>query len=130
MATTIEDSAGVVLLADGRVLLITSKRGLEIPKGHIEPAETAEQAAIRELREETGLCTSVAVVRPLAMLEHSFQKGPVIIHKRVQLYLGRATEVPELRGRGKRQARWLALAALDEASIRFESHREVLASLR
>lgn len=29
--------------------------GLALPKGHIEPGETPEQAALREVREETGL---------------------------------------------------------------------------
>jgi 8-oxo-dGTP pyrophosphatase MutT (NUDIX family) len=31
------------------------RRDLALPKGHLEPGETAEQAALRELEEETGV---------------------------------------------------------------------------
>lgn len=50
----------MMLIKNGKVLLI--KRGLEpflgqwaIPGGRIEDGETAEQCAIREMKEETGL---------------------------------------------------------------------------
>lgn len=44
----------------GRLLLIIKKRGLgagkiNAPGGRIEPGETAEQAAVREVREELGV---------------------------------------------------------------------------
>ncbi len=54
-------AAGVVPIgADGRILLIdhyrfqTDTRGWEIPAGRIDDGESAEQAAGRELLEETG----------------------------------------------------------------------------
>ncbi len=53
-------TTGAVIVKDGKVLLI--KRGHEpfkdywaIPGGHIDYGETAEQAIIREIKEETGL---------------------------------------------------------------------------
>ena len=42
----------------GISLLLLKKEGrdaYDLPKGHIEKGETAEQAAIREIKEETGL---------------------------------------------------------------------------
>ncbi|RAK18906.1 HAD superfamily hydrolase (TIGR01459 family) [Anoxybacillus vitaminiphilus] len=49
--------AGIVFDEYGRVLLMKrADNGLwGIPSGHVEPAETVEQAIIREIREETGL---------------------------------------------------------------------------
>jgi 8-oxo-dGTP diphosphatase len=48
------------VIKDGQILLIHKKRGLGAgkvngPGGKIEPGETAEQAAVRELREEVGV---------------------------------------------------------------------------
>ncbi|WP_323120941.1 NUDIX hydrolase [Burkholderia alba] len=51
-------SCGVVILdGDGRVLLAhaTETTHWDIPKGQGEPGETAQQAALRELVEETGI---------------------------------------------------------------------------
>lgn len=55
-----EHSAGGVVLRceEGRadVAVVTPRRGiLALPKGHPEAGESLEQAAIREVREETGV---------------------------------------------------------------------------
>ncbi|GAA4750046.1 NUDIX hydrolase [Gordonia alkaliphila] len=58
-------AASVVLVdEDGRVLLV--KRGHDpqrgrwsVPGGHVEPGETFEEAAVREVHEETGLEVTV-----------------------------------------------------------------------
>lgn len=57
------DSYGAVVIentSDGpMVLMVQSRKGWSFPKGHAEPGESAEEAAIREIREETGIRTAV-----------------------------------------------------------------------
>ena len=50
-------AAGVLLVRDGRVLLIhrPSRDDWSFPKGKHEPGESDEQCAVRELEEEVGL---------------------------------------------------------------------------
>jgi 8-oxo-dGTP pyrophosphatase MutT (NUDIX family) len=57
----IHQSGAIVFRLDGkkpRVLLVTAKRNREnwiFPKGHVEKGETAEDAALREAKEEAGV---------------------------------------------------------------------------
>lgn len=72
----------------GRILLISTQAGRrwQLPKGHIEPGETPEQAAVREVREETGV--TGRVVAPLPEVEYWFvEKGARRVHKRVDYFL-------------------------------------------
>lgn len=52
-----ESSCAIVRNAAGRILVVWSRRaaGWTLPGGKREPGETAEQAVVRELREETGV---------------------------------------------------------------------------
>ena len=42
-------SAGGLVMLEGKILLISTRQGRrwQLPKGHLEPGETSEQAAIR-----------------------------------------------------------------------------------
>ncbi len=61
-----------------------------IPKGHIEPGETEEQAALREISEETGL-TKLVLTAPLPTTDYWFEDRWVHtgyrIHKFVTYFL-------------------------------------------
>jgi 8-oxo-dGTP pyrophosphatase MutT (NUDIX family) len=89
-----ETSAGglVVDRTDGtpRVALIgrVDRRGRllwSLPKGHLEDGETAEDAAIREVEEETGI--RGRVVAPLGTIDYWFVAEDRRIHKTVHHYL-------------------------------------------
>ena len=47
-------SAGGLIVRDGEVLLIHTKKGWELPKGRVEKGERLDETAIREVLEETG----------------------------------------------------------------------------
>jgi tRNA nucleotidyltransferase (CCA-adding enzyme) len=53
----LERSCGAIVIHDGKILLVQERknRNWGFPKGHVEGEETDEQAATREIYEETGL---------------------------------------------------------------------------
>jgi 8-oxo-dGTP pyrophosphatase MutT (NUDIX family) len=51
----VEAAGGYVLNATGQLLVFYRRGYWDMPKGKIDPGETPEQAAVREVQEETGL---------------------------------------------------------------------------
>jgi len=89
-------AGGFVLAADGspRIAVIGRRnRGGRIdwcvPKGHLEGSETAEQAAIREVAEETGL--EATLIESLGSIHYEFTTPTSIIAKTVHHFLMRQT---------------------------------------
>lgn len=60
-----------------------------LPKGHIESGETPEQAAVREVAEETGIAADI--IQPLGIIDYWFTGDDRRIHKVVHHYLLEAT---------------------------------------
>jgi 8-oxo-dGTP pyrophosphatase MutT (NUDIX family) len=56
-----------------------------LPKGAVSQGETSEQAALREVLEETGL--EADIVTPLDTIEYFFRAGDTLIRKKVDFYL-------------------------------------------
>ncbi len=89
--TVHETSAGgLVLDSTGNGLLIGRRRRggrLEwtLPKGHIEPGETAEQTAVREVAEETGIVATVRL--PLGEVAFWFTGHGRRVHKTVHHFV-------------------------------------------
>jgi 8-oxo-dGTP pyrophosphatase MutT (NUDIX family) len=82
------DSTGTKGLLIGRRDLKDQKRERllwSLPKGHIEEGETPEQAAIREVQEETGIESEIS--RALGIIDFWFMAGGKRIHKTVHHYL-------------------------------------------
>lgn len=51
----VQAAGGLVEDADGRWLFIFRRGHWDLPKGKLDPGETLEECALREVREETGL---------------------------------------------------------------------------
>lgn len=60
-----------------------------LPKGHLESGETPEQAAVREIAEETGI--EGRVVASLGIIDYWFSADGRRVHKMVHHYLLEAT---------------------------------------
>jgi 8-oxo-dGTP pyrophosphatase MutT (NUDIX family) len=60
-----------------------------LPKGGLDKGETIEQAAVREVVEETGL--EVQVVRPIRAIYYWFNVRGTRVHKTVHYFLMEAT---------------------------------------
>lgn len=89
-----EFSAGFILFRETPggplFLLLDYGKHWDYPKGHLEEGESAWQAAVRELREETGIRQVDRVTRfeeNMHYVFHSPRKGRV--HKTVTYFLGR-----------------------------------------
>jgi 8-oxo-dGTP pyrophosphatase MutT (NUDIX family) len=120
----IRQSGAIIVRLDGdepQVLLVTAKRNPKrwiFPKGHIEKGESAEDAALREAREEAGVL--VKSIGPAGSLEYHFLGAGF----RVEYFLAvlkREAGPPE-KGRSRR---W---CSLDEAleRLRFKNTRKLL----
>lgn len=79
-----EPRAALIARHDRRGRLVWS-----LPKGHLEAGETAEDAALREVEEETGI--RGRVVAPLGVIDFWFIAENRRIHKTVHHFLMDAT---------------------------------------
>ncbi len=89
-----EESAGGVVIHDGHVAVIVpvkratdGRRVLGLPKGHADGDETPEQAARREVAEETG--TQAELIEELGVVRYRYERRGRMIDKAVRFYLFR-----------------------------------------
>ena len=127
-----EFSAGGVVVRDDEVaVIVPHKRSPEgrsvlgLPKGHPDGDETLEQAAAREVREETGVTGEL--VEKLGDVRYWYQRKGQRIFKVVSFYLFRyqsgdtADHDHEIE-----DARWMPLAEAAE-QLSFPGEREMVA---
>lgn len=121
-------AGGVVYRRNGRaieVALIRTGKRWGLPKGHVERGEGIQEAACREVLEETGLEGEVIAKLGEISYRYAYKKagGEVVrVFKRVHFYLLRWSQ-GEVRGHEYEvdEARWFALEeALDKLTYATE----------
>lgn len=103
-----------------------------LPKGGLDPGETAEQAALREVREETGL--RCRTLRPLPEVRYFFTRNGRPVAKLVEFWEMEPTggAIDDLHPSMRREvdeARWLPLDEAPEL-LTYAGERRLLAAIR
>lgn len=131
----VERSAGGVVVReiDGQPHILVIRDPYQnwgLPKGHLEDGERNGEAAMREVREETGL-EDLVLGKELASIDWYFRAGGKLIHKFCAFYLMTSREGdphPEA-AEGITECVWLPL---DEAAARisYDNARDVVHAAR
>jgi len=127
----IERSAGGVVVREfegnPHILLIRDPyRKWGLPKGHLEPGEGQEEAALREVEEETGL-SDLRLRADLGEIDWTFRKGGRVIHKYCRFYLMESDlgdPSPEI-AEGITECRWLPVQEALRA-VAYDNARVIL----
>jgi 8-oxo-dGTP pyrophosphatase MutT (NUDIX family) len=81
----IKAGGGLVQNEQGEYLLILRRQKWDLPKGKLDPGETLEQCAVREVKEETGLHI-VKLQSPLLITYHTYDENGRHILKETHWY--------------------------------------------
>ncbi|HPO14497.1 MAG TPA: NUDIX domain-containing protein [Candidatus Hydrogenedentes bacterium] len=135
-------AGGVVINTEGRVLVLERRveregrivHEIRLPKGHIDPGETAEEAALREVGEESGYWRAV-IISDLGVAHSTFDfKGKH--HERDERYFlmrleNAVREAPRPSGKEEAlfQPQWLDLKEA-EKSMTYASEQEFIRRAR
>jgi len=119
-------AAGGVVVHDGRVLVLcrSGRSEVRLPKGHVEPGESVQAAALRETREESGY-VNLVLGAGLGRRVVEFHYGERHVVRTEHYFLMALSGHAGVRARGEEQFEpvWLtwdeALAALT-----FDTERE------
>jgi len=118
----VQAAGGVVMREDGRFAVVHRPRydDWSLPKGKLDPGETFEQAALREVWEETGL--RCELVRELPPTRYTVRGRPKV----VRYWLMSVVEDPGFEPNDEvDELRWLSAADAAEL-LTYDRDKEVL----
>jgi 8-oxo-dGTP pyrophosphatase MutT (NUDIX family) len=120
----------VVVRGPDLVVIVPKKRAadgsrvLGLPKGHLDPGETAAEAAAREIREETGV--TAELLAELGEIHYWYRRGGRSVPKAVRFFLFRylSGDVAD-HDHEVEEARWIPLAQAAQ-ELTYAGEREIV----
>lgn len=112
-------AASAAIFRGGAVLLIERGKGgpfqglWSLPGGHIEPGEPVRVAALREVREETGIVAELAGLLDVHEVIRHDPAGELAAHYLLAIFYGRWMSGEPVAGDDATAARFVALDAVD-----------------
>jgi 8-oxo-dGTP pyrophosphatase MutT (NUDIX family) len=107
--TEVEAAGGLVKHTSGRYLFIERRGKWDLPKGHMEAGETADECALREVNEECGI-TGHEIIKPLEPSYHTYSWEGISYLKKtnwfLMKYMGDMTFTPQTE-EGITRGQWL-----------------------
>ena len=83
--TVIKAAGGLILNKEGQLLLMKRRGKWDLPKGKLDPGESLENCAVREVKEETGL-KEVRLEKKLITTYHTYEESGKHILKESHWY--------------------------------------------
>jgi 8-oxo-dGTP pyrophosphatase MutT (NUDIX family) len=131
MSSEERSAGGVVVRGEQLLAIVPTRRAadgsrvLGLPKGHIDHGESQLQAAIREVREETGV--EVELMEELGEVRYWYSRGGRAVAKSVVFYLFRyQSGDPADHDDEVEDARWIELREA-QRTLTYEGEREMVA---
>jgi 8-oxo-dGTP pyrophosphatase MutT (NUDIX family) len=119
----------VVVRGEQALVIVPRRRAadgspvLGLPKGHLDPGESPLQAALREVREETGV--EAELVQELGEVRYWYRRNGRLVPKSVVFYLLRyRSGDTEDHDEEVEEARWMALSEAATA-LTYEGERKM-----
>ncbi len=128
-----EFSAGGIVQDEDRLLMVKVRNleGKELwtfPKGHIEKGETAKEAAVREVEEETGYLCEIR--KPVDRVQYYFQRDGALIKKTVTWFLMKPIKkVGALDAEEILETEWVSMEEAEKRAV-YKSDKSLLAKLK
>jgi 8-oxo-dGTP pyrophosphatase MutT (NUDIX family) len=128
----VKAGGGLVRNGEGKYLFIFRRGIWDLPKGKLDPGETIEQCAVREVGEETGL-QGVQLEAPLLVTYHTYDESGKHILKESHWFRMKATDLAGLKPQQEEQITELRWVDGDDLTVllrnTFPSIRDVITAV-